>query len=243
MSLLLRILAFAALSTAFLFTVASWVMRRRTRQRSRLHLYAAIGVLSAAAHAETNDWGQPAAEQSAGVSVRSGCKIAHFGEYPWAPRTAAWTAERRSATVAALVLMDIPLATAEKAAEAMEHTPPDKVLDVGNAGATERVPAWENRPAITYNAFHTSFKSDASGRVVCRASRTAFKDEGQSEKANVWTIDGYVVGHFRVCQNVSRFFAGPLLKPLTPTVYTVPEPGSLALVLLGLGALALRRKS
>jgi hypothetical protein len=176
--------------------------------------------------ANANNYGTPTLDGDARVSIHVGCKIERFGVAPWAPPGSEWTPERRLATQIALTQMGLPLASAYKATGAIEHDVPTTMLEASNLGATDRA-------GTTYSRFHTTFASRKNGRVTCLESRTDFPTDNRTEAARVWIVDGYTVGEFMRCGNVSVFFPGPLRSPYALRTYSVPEPSTFWLMALG----------
>jgi hypothetical protein len=229
-------------------------MTTRRRQRSRLHLYAAIGVLASALAVQTglnlresmqepaDFYGEPAKSGPSVLAQRIGCRIARFGLRPWAAPGTPWTTDRRAATRIALRDMGLPPGAALLAAAAMETAAPDDVVGMGNRGGV-------GMHGKTFEpAFDTSYRSIESGRVVCHHSRTNFAVDTRAEYAPIWRIEHegavYWAGEFMACGNVSRFYEGPAIGPrqVLAQPQQLPEPGAGGLVLAALLAWGLSRR-
>ena len=182
------------------------------------------------------------------LDERTGCRIARFGAAPWDEHHAHGPEWRRASRIA-LMRMGLPLDAANQALHMIDMGAVTDIVGMGGTGGTATVSRQRYLPV-----FSTTYMKDGQ-RVVCHDSRASFKDASQREYAALYVVGPYHVAVFQRCGNVSRLFVSPdAAEPGIDVVpapgigpdevaHHVPEPGTLALVLVGLVGLFFRRKN
>lgn len=170
------------------------------------------------------------------------CTIPALGTHPWARAGEGWSAEREAASIEAFELMGLPNAVAVDATQRVRRNDPATVIFMSKAGGRS-VGSGAFQPVL-----HTSYRSEANGRVACLYSTFSFEHE---EVCVAWRIEHngrtYWPGYCVKCDNLSRFLPGPPpaqpAPPIAGEVHYVPEPSSLWLVGLGLVGIIFSRRT
>lgn len=157
------------------------------------------------------------------IGVYKDCFIREFGRAPWRafgqPRDEAWEVKTRFA----LVAMGVPAEAIPGAIAAMRRGPQGQ-LGMSNLDGTDMLVKYEPTFTTTYT------KDGRNG--VCLNSRTRFATNDQREVADIYRInhrgEWYILGEFRACGNVSRFYPSmpelPMPDPMPGAVR--PGPGA-----------------
>ena len=182
------------------------------------------------------------------------CKIARFGQSPWDKHNAQG-AEWAAASIIAFERMGLPQDAAKQALEAIQAGRTTDTVAMGNTGGV----AMHSRQ--TYAPVFATTGIPKGQRVVCLEASTAFRDPAQVEHGELYVIGPYHIWCPLICRNCGRVYpapmAGPVLEKMPAPesgfgvvpevkpgqtwapgrVNTVPEPSSLWLVLIGIGAM------
>ncbi len=161
--------------------------------------------------AEPDYWGEVIATPATIQVSSKPCRVAKFGTHPWLahgkPQDATWEA----ATRAALASAGLPSASVEKALLRLRSAAPDDTVGFSNLrgmasrAGTLYLPSFD----MTYRA--------GDRRVLCPRTTTNFVSDRQAEYALLYVVDGYHVGVFLACGNVSLFRPAPRgWMPLPP---------------------------
>ena len=180
--------------------------------------------------------GQPAIEQDAPVQQRLGCRIARFGMAPYNAKFDRGPEWQRT-TRAALLRMGLPLDAANQAVQRLRDGWIDDTVGIGSRGAVATASRQTFLPV-----FSTTYRIDGVP-VVCHDSRATFVNANRLESARLLVLPTqagtYYIAEILACGNVSRLIPGEVPEGIGPLpLYTVPEPGAAALVLVGLLAAA-----
>ena len=154
------------------------------------------------------------------------CKIGALGVHPWATHNEVWTEERKFATVQALQIAGIPENLRPEFSKLIQENVKPNMIRMTNLGGTD------NQGKTYSNKFDMSYKSKANGYVMCNESRLAFPNDERETWCLAWTISNHTVGYCLACENLTRFYPGPLAKSeekgkaAGPTMNKMPAPES-----------------
>lgn len=153
-------------------------------------------------------------EKELPVDIRKNCRISKFGLAPVLnqkeKKDFTWDRGMRKA----LLRSGVPLSTVEKAMPKLLSGQQDEFIGMGNThGITKS-------GLLFYPTFMTTFKSNER-YGACADSRTNFSTDTQQEFAKLFFVDGWYIGEFIACSNVSIFHLAPnnwIPKSYTPVV-------------------------
>jgi hypothetical protein len=190
------------------------------------------------------------------VIPTSGCRISRFGMNPYAAPKTARGAEWAIATKDIIMhKTGVSALEADRIVTMMKTGAADDVFEMGNLGGS-------SGNQYFANTFDTTYMKNGQ-RYLCKDSRTNFANDEQKEYGRLYhTSTGISVGEFLRCGNVTILYPGPAVPivPVPPvdgegptgpqkapgfrqdTSNKVPEPSSLALVLLPLAFLLWKKK-
>lgn len=160
------------------------------------------------------------------VDVYSGCRIARWGNAPVLKpnedRDFTWDRGMRKALLKASVPLEVIADVVPRMAENNRH---DEFIGMGNTyGISES-------GRVFSPSFTTTYKSN-NRYAVCLNSQTNFLSNTQREYAKLFISNGWYIGEFLACGNVSVFHLAPKdwVVPVPSEVHDVSEPPTLALI-------------
>lgn len=154
-------------------------------------------------------------EKELPVDIRKNCRIARFGNAPvlnqGEEKDFTWDRGMRKA----LLRAGVPAHVIEQAIPRLRSGKHDGLMAMGNTHGTFNGQNF-------YPNHVTTFK--ANNRYgVCLDTQTIFSDITRKEYAEVYVIDGWYIGEYIICKNVSVFYlAPPSWKPYVAPPVVVP---------------------